>query len=133
MAHAGKLKSGALVPIFAIATKRHPDLPNVPTVVEFGKTPVQKAFLDIYTVSAEIGRTMAGPPHMPDDLVAAWRTAFDKMVRDPAFVSDVTKRKARLNPLTGQQITDVILKVMTLPRKTIVAAKGYYNGLLRTK
>lgn len=128
--HADKLRSGDLVPIFAITARRHPDLPHVPALTEFGKTETEKAFLKILTVSSEIGRSVAGPLGMPKHLVEAWRTAFDKTVADPAFRQDVLQRKARLNPLTGQQLTAIIHDVMSLPKPTVAKAKAYFQRLI---
>ncbi len=124
------LKSGKLVPLFTVAAKRHPAIPAIPAVVEFGKTDSENGFLKIMTTANEIGRSMAGPPKMPKHLVEAWRTAFNKMVGDPAFREQVAKRKATLNPLTGQELTNIIHEVVDLPETTIAAARVIYREMV---
>lgn len=128
--HLADLKSGKLIPIFTITAKRHPDLPNVPAIVEYGKTDTEKAFLKILTVSSEIGRSMAGPPGMPKHLVDAWRAAFAKATASQAFRNDVLKRKARLNTLSGEELTTIIDDVMDLPKARIADAKAYFEKLI---
>lgn len=129
--HAHKLKAGDLVPIYVIGAKRVlPDLPNVPALPEFGKTPAHKAFLQIYTVQGEIGRSMAGPPRIPKDKLAVWRAAFMKMIADPAFKAEIAKRKIDLNPLDGPAMQAIVNEVMSHPPETVKQAQDIYAKLL---
>lgn len=128
--HKAALDSGELIPLFAITAKRHPELPNVPAIVEFGNTEIEKDFLKILTVSAEIGRSLAGPPGMPKDRVKAWRAAMAKTVASKAFRDDVFKRNGRLNPLSGEELTEIIHEVMNLPKARVAAAKAYFQKLI---
>jgi tripartite-type tricarboxylate transporter receptor subunit TctC len=128
--HAAKLKSGELIPIFAITARRHKDLPNVPAIIEFGKTDTEKAFLKILTVSSEIGRSMAGPPGMPKHLVDAWRVAMAKTTASKPFRDDVLKRNGDLDTMSGEELTSVIDAVMTLPKSQIADAKAYFQKLI---
>lgn len=128
--HKAALDSGELIPLFAITAKRHPELPNVPAIVEFGNTEIEKDFLKILTVSAEIGRSMAGPPGMPKDRVEAWRTAMAKTVASKPFRDDVFKRNGRLNPLSGEELTGIINDVMNLPKGRVASAKTYFQNLI---
>ena len=104
--HWSKVKSGKLLPIAALARERIDGFPNVPTVGEFGKTEVDKAFLKIFTVGTEIGRSLAFPPGVPDDRVAAFRAAYEKMIVDPAFLAcrDVDLFGPRHNEVFGRPV-----------------------------
>jgi tripartite-type tricarboxylate transporter receptor subunit TctC len=128
--HSAALKSGDLIPIFTITAKRHAELPNVPAIIEFGKTDTEKAFLKILTVSSEIGRSMAGPPGMPKHLVDAWRVAMAKTTASKVFRDDIAKRNGRLNAMSGEELTKVIHEVMNLPKPQVVAAKAYFQKLI---
>ena len=81
--HWDKLKSGEFVPIFAQAGRRLKDFPDVPTLLEFGNNEVEKAFLGVFTVTADIGRALATPPGVPKDRLDALRGAFEPMIADP--------------------------------------------------
>jgi len=116
-----------------MAATRQAYLPNTPTVVEFGRDKAEKTFLAVIGAGSEIGRSMAGPPGMPKHLVAAWRTAFDKTMADPAFIADIEKRKSRLNPMNAKNLTKVVNDVMNLPQADIKAAFGVYTKLLKAK
>lgn len=131
--HAEDIKEGKLVPVFQMAGTRQSYLPNTPSINEFGKTRGEKAFLAVIAAGSSIGRTMAGPPNMPKHLVAAWRTAFDKTVADPAFRADVAKRKSRLNPLNAAGVSKIVNSVMNLPKADLEDAFKVYTKLLKAK
>lgn len=131
--HAKDIKAGKLVPVFQMAGTRQSYLPNTPSINEFGKTRGEKAFLAVIAAGSSIGRSMAGPPKMPKYLVAAWRTAFDKTMADPAFKADVAKRKSRLNPLTAAKLNKIVNGVMNLPKADIADAFKVYTKLLKAK
>ena len=131
--HAKELKDGTFVPILQLTRKRTSYLPNTPAITEFGTSKGEKTFVEIVGVGAEIGRTLAGPPGMPKHLVTAWRKAFTATMNDQAFVTDITKRKSRLNPQTGAQMTEIVNSVMNLPKADIAAADVVYQKLLKAK
>ncbi len=124
------LKTGKLVPLFTVAANRHPALPNIPAVVEFGKTAAEKGYLKIMTTANQIGRSMGAPPKMPKYLVDAWRSAFNKMVADKAFRNDVAKRRVSLNTLTGQELTKMIHETLDLPKATIDSARAIHREIV---
>jgi len=131
--HAKELKDGTYIPMFQMTGTRQPDLPNIPTIVEFGKSKADKAFLAIIAAGGAIGRTMAGPPGMPKNLVAAWNTAFTATMNDPAFKADVAKRGSMLNPKTGAEMTKIVRDVMSLPKEDVKGANKIYTTLLKAK
>ena len=131
--HANDLKDGNYIPVIQMTATRQPDLPNIPTISEFGKTNAEKAFLKIIAAGGSIGRTMAGPPGMPKNLVAAWNAAFTATVNDPAFKEDVAKRHSMLHPKTGAEMTKIVHDVMNLPKADVQGAFKIYTKLLKAK
>lgn len=128
--HGAKLKAGELVPLFALSMKRVKDIPHVPTLLEMAKTDGEKAFVRIYSVGADIGRSMAAPPGMPKARVDAWRMAFQKMLADPAFQADLKKRKIWLNPMSGPDLQTMIAEVMRTPPDKVKQAQELYAKIL---
>jgi tripartite-type tricarboxylate transporter receptor subunit TctC len=131
-AHAEAYKSGKLVPIYAMSLERIPELPKVPSITEFGRNSAEKAFLKIWAAGGTIGRSLAAPPGVPAERVAAFRTAFDKMIQDPAFKADVEKHKTPFNPMSGKELTARIDKVMQITPEQIEATRKVYGELLAT-
>ncbi len=125
-----QLKAGVIHPLYLYGMRRPPELAEVPSITEFGRTEAEKAFLQIYTIGAEIGRSLALPPGVPAERVAIWRAAFQKMLDDPDFRQSVGKGHLRLDPLDGATLAASVSAVVTLPKDTIAQAGAFYERLL---
>ena len=64
-------------------TERHPDLPDVPTIVELARTPEEKQLFSLFANDGEVGKAILAPPGVPPATVAMLRRAFDAMTKDP--------------------------------------------------
>jgi tripartite-type tricarboxylate transporter receptor subunit TctC len=109
---------------------RPPELAAIPSITEFGRNDAEKAFLQIYTIGAEIGRAFAFPPGVPEHRVALWRAAFQTMLDDPEFKRTIAKGNIRLAPLDGATLAASVAKVVGLPKGTIAQAAVFYERLL---
>jgi tripartite-type tricarboxylate transporter receptor subunit TctC len=130
--HAAKMKSGDLVPVFAISAKRIPDFPDVPAFTEFAKGP-ERTLLEIYASAGTIGRALAFPPGVPDNQLRIMREAFRKTLADPAFQDEVKKANVPITPLSGEEIAVEIDRIMKTPPQEIEAARKLHESLLQTK
>lgn len=86
---------------------KDPDLPNVPMlrdVVDAKHGPIVKFMATL----GIIGRGLALPPGAPKEALDTLRTAFDKMVKDPAYNADAKKRRLRVIASSGQQVQTVV-------------------------
>lgn len=100
---------------YQMANKRHPDLPNVPLVMDFAKTEKQKRLMTLFTSYTTVGRSYLAPPNVPKARVKALRAAFTAMFKDPAFLKEASKRKTNLNYMSGKDLQKVILAAFALP------------------
>ena len=110
--------------------KRPAELSDVPLVMEFARNADEIAFLQIYTVGTEIGRSLAAPPGVPNERVQVWRHAFMKMLESSEFKEALMKGNVRLDPLDGGTLASRIAEVANLPAETIVRAREFYDHLL---
>ncbi len=130
--HGDKLKSGDLVAVFAISSKRLPEYPDVPAMTEFGSA-ADKTLMEIYASAGTIGRALAFPPGVPADRVQALRAAFVKMLEDADFKAEVTKANVPITPMSGEAIGTYIAEVMKTPAAQVEAARKLHNELLAQK
>jgi tripartite-type tricarboxylate transporter receptor subunit TctC len=93
------------------ALKKHPDLPDVPLVLDMAKSPADRAAIELAVARLEYGRPFFLPPGVPSDRVQALRRAFDATMKDKDFLADAIKLKLEIDPLTGEQVNAVIAKV----------------------
>jgi tripartite-type tricarboxylate transporter receptor subunit TctC len=98
---------------------RHPSFPNVPAMVEFGKTDLDKKVLALYGSTAEIGRSMVAPPGLPAERLAVLRTAVETMLRDPSFKNEVEKRNLEYGPMSGAELQKLITDALTVSPEVI--------------
>ena len=56
---------------------------------------------------------------MPADRVDILRRAFDDTMKDPAFLAEAARINAEIDPLTGQQVQDVVTQVLGTPKPII--------------
>ncbi len=97
------------------AMKKHPDLPDVPMVLDLAKTDADRAALELAIARLEYGRPFFVPPGVPHDRVQALRRAFDATMKDPEFIADSAKMNLEVDPLTGEQVQAVIERVLRTP------------------
>ncbi len=88
--------------------EKHPDLPNVPTVVELAKTPEDRQILALYASGAVVGRSIASTPKLAPERLKALRAAFQAMLKDPAFLAEIEKTKADFDPMSGEELEKII-------------------------
>jgi tripartite-type tricarboxylate transporter receptor subunit TctC len=91
-----------------ISSERNPEFAKVPTLAELGRTAEDKQVLEIFASASTVGRSFLTTPNVPSERLAALRTAFAAMLKDPAFVSDFAKTKAEFAPMAGAALQKII-------------------------
>jgi tripartite-type tricarboxylate transporter receptor subunit TctC len=86
------------------STNRHRAFPDVPTMVELGKTPEDRQILKLFGDTAEVGRAILLPPEVPPDRLAVLRKAFDAMAADKGFIAEMESRKMEFEPMSGEEL-----------------------------
>lgn len=119
-----ELKAGNLKIVLQAGLERDPDLPDVPLLQEIVDDPQAKKVLRFVSSGAPIGRSLMAKPGIPDEVVKALRVAFQKMIKDKAFLADAAKRKAIINPAAGEEIDAVNQKIYQADAGLIKAAQA---------
>jgi tripartite-type tricarboxylate transporter receptor subunit TctC len=109
--------------VWQISINRHPELPNVPALVEFALSPLQKGALQAIAGTAEVGRSLAAPGGVSEERMKILRNGFEKMVKDQAFLDDATKRNLPISPASSDQLKTWIAQTMATPKEAIEPLK----------
>jgi hypothetical protein len=104
-----------VVMLFQTGLTRHSELPNLPLALEFAKNPDDKKLMELFFAAEEIGYPYAAPPDMPADRLAVLRKAFADTMADKQFIEEANKQKLDVNPVTWQQMTEVIRSAFAAP------------------
>jgi tripartite-type tricarboxylate transporter receptor subunit TctC len=99
--------------------KRHPEMPDVPMFFDVAKTEADKQALELELARLEFGRPFFMPPNVPADRVTALRRAFDATMKDPEFLAEAKKLKIEVDPLTGEQVGDLVGRLYGTPASVV--------------
>jgi tripartite-type tricarboxylate transporter receptor subunit TctC len=97
-----------------------PDAPNVPFLSKLVK-PEDANLVGLLDTMGLIGRSLAMPPNTRPEMVAMFRLAFQRMVKDEAYRSDAAKMQLRSIPKTGEQFEDGVRKALAGADNSVVA------------
>lgn len=122
------LREGKVNILVQLTSKRHADLPNVPTVFDFAKTSEQKDVLNLLLAPTEMHRAIFGPPAIPAPRLEALRNAFDKMISNEAVLLEAKKLNIEINnPMPGKQMAEFIETLHRLDPKVVSATREAMN------
>jgi len=83
---------------------KHPELPQVPRMIDLAKNEEDKVLLALFASPSTIGRSVTAPPDIPAERVQALRQAFMAAIHDPALIDEVKRLKLELDPLDGEAL-----------------------------
>jgi tripartite-type tricarboxylate transporter receptor subunit TctC len=99
---------------------RHPELPDAPTVLDIAQTDEQRQAMRFLFLPAQSGRPIAAPPGLPPERAKALQEGFAKLVADPAFLADMSKRGVDVEmPLTGDEVAKTYAAVYDTPKAIV--------------
>jgi tripartite-type tricarboxylate transporter receptor subunit TctC len=102
--------------------ERHPDLAQVPTLLELAPAD-KKDVVEFVTAGTPFARGLAVGPNVPADRVAVLRQAFDGLMKDPAFLADAHKRKLDIDPRNAAQAHAMVSKIAGASPELITRVK----------
>ncbi|HEY7559343.1 MAG TPA: tripartite tricarboxylate transporter substrate-binding protein [Candidatus Binatia bacterium] len=116
-------RTGFVRVLIQMGKKRDPRLENVPTIYELMeqyKTPeAGKRLAHVILTAATLGRPIVAPPGLPTERTQVLRQAYVNTLKDPALLAEVKKRRWELDPLSGQELTDLAKDVVIQPKNVI--------------
>lgn len=93
----------------------HPDLPDVPLVIDLAKNDRDRQALNLIFSRQEIGRPYATSPGVPAERLTALRRAFDATMKDPEFLADAERAKLDILPVNGEDVAEMISGLSATP------------------
>jgi hypothetical protein len=106
------------------ALKKHPDLVDVPLVLDLAQSEADKQALRLALARLEYGRPFFLPPGVPAERVTALRRAFDAALKDPALIAEADKSKIEIDPLSGEEVTELVRQVSATPPEVIARVRA---------
>jgi len=97
----------------------HPDLKNVPFILDFAKTEEQKHAIRYLYAGQGIGRPFVAPPDLEPGRLQLLRDAFTATMKDPEFLADAKKSKLKLEPENGAYLEALIRQIYATPKPLV--------------
>jgi tripartite-type tricarboxylate transporter receptor subunit TctC len=110
--------------LFQMALRKHPDLPDVPLISDSARTPEDRQVFDFLFAPQEMGRPFFAPPGVPPERVRALRDAFERALKDPAFLAEADKLGLEVQHGGGEAIDRLLERVYATPKEVIERVKA---------
>lgn len=119
------LQNGKIKLLMQVGLKKNAEIPaDVPLAIDLAKTENDKNALKIIFANQSMGRPYLMPPGVPAAQVTEVRRAFVAMMKDPAFLADVAKRRLEVSdPMSGEEIEDLLRDVYGSSQEAITSAR----------
>jgi tripartite-type tricarboxylate transporter receptor subunit TctC len=114
--------------IVQIALAKHPDLPNLPLLLDSAQNQADHELIAFMSASSQMGQSYAAPPGVPAPILEALRRAFDATMKDPAYQDRMRTGKVEFNPITGEELTKIVLGTIGTPKSVIDRYKAAVAG-----
>jgi tripartite-type tricarboxylate transporter receptor subunit TctC len=95
------------------APERLAKYPNVPTMVEFARTPLARAMLEFWMYQSATARAVFTQPGVPADRVEVLRRAFDQTAKDPAFLAEMARLQTVIDASSGEEVQNAVKAILS--------------------
>lgn len=112
------------LPFVQFASARHAELSEVPAVMEFSRSDLDRRALEVFLAPQEFGFPFAAPPDLTPSVKALLRKAFAATLRDPGFLAEAEKRKFEVKFVPGEQLEAILERVYGYPPEVAEHAKA---------
>src|SRR6516162_10097427 len=110
-----------------LSLRKHPDLPNVPLVMDLAKTNEERQIFKLVFARQPMGRPFLAPPGIPADRTAALRKAFMDTMKGPGFLAEAEKMQLEINPVSGDAVQEIMQEVYQTPKAIAAAVADMVN------
>ena len=101
---------------------KHPDLPDVPLILDFAKSDEQRQILRLIFARQAMGRPFVGPPNIPPERTKALRDAFMATMQDKDFLADTAKAQMEITPVDGEKVQALVKEIYATPSEVVQRA-----------
>ncbi len=108
--------------ILQMGLKKADDLPNVPFIMDYAKTELDKQALELVFAPTAFAWPIVAGPGVPAERIAELRKAFDATMKDPEFLADAKKLDLEIEPVSGEEMAKTVARLSHFPKAAIERA-----------
>jgi len=122
------LDAGNVAIVLQVNPKPHRELAKVPNAIDFAPNENSKLLLKYGGHDpAAITRPYAVAPGTPQDRVELLRKAFGETLKDSEFMADAKKSRLDTDPLTGQEVDQIVAQLFKMDPSLVKQLKEILN------
>jgi tripartite-type tricarboxylate transporter receptor subunit TctC len=118
------LKDRLIVILVQVGLKRHPELADVPLMLELARNEDDRRVLTFISADTAISRPLVTAPGVPAERVAALRRALDATMKDPSLLADADKSGMDITAATGEEAQRIAADIVDAPAAIVKRAKA---------
>ncbi|HEX9808291.1 MAG TPA: hypothetical protein VGC25_01630 [Alphaproteobacteria bacterium] len=127
------LKEKKIKVMLQLALDKHPDLPDVPLVMDLAKDDRARQILTLIFGRQTMGRPYLTTPGVPADRLKALRAGFSAVFKDPEFQTMAKKTRLEINPVSGEAVQRIVTAMFKSPKDIVEAARVASTSQERTQ
>jgi len=105
--------------LFQIGLSKHPDLPNVPLVMDLARTDEERAIFKVIFGRQVMAWPFTAPPGVPQERISVLREAFMDTMKDKEFLAEAAKAGFEIRPVSGVDIQKLVHEVYDTPAAVV--------------
>src|SRR3989442_1374343 len=114
--HKRWIEDKSITVLVQLSLNKHPDLPDVPPVMDFAKTEDQQQMFKLIFARQVMGRPYLAPPDVPKERAEALRKAFMDTMKDDEFLADAEKSQLEITPVDGAEVEKLVRELYQTPK-----------------
>lgn len=105
--------------LIQMAPGKAKDLPDVPLIMDLARTEIDRQALELAFAPQTVAWPLVAPPDVPQDRITILRRAFDRTMQDQQFLAEAEKLAIDIEPVTGEEMQKVVIRITSLNRSAI--------------
>lgn len=119
------LDSGFIRVVAQLGIHAHPEMSKLgaPLLIDRAPNEESRRIMEVLFSRLAVGRPILTTPGVPKERVALLRKAFMDTMKDPEFLEEAGMLKLEVNPLSGEQVEELLERVSKYPPEVLVQVK----------
>jgi tripartite-type tricarboxylate transporter receptor subunit TctC len=113
------IRDGRVTVLVQIALEKEPNLPNVPLILDFVRTPQARQEIELAVASLSMGRPFVAADGVPADRVKILRDAFMATMKDPALIGEAGNARLEINAIDGATVHRLLGQMYATPQPVV--------------
>jgi len=119
VSNASWIKENKINLLVQVGFEKEPDLPNVPLLLDLVKEDESKGVIRVISLPTAIGYGHWLAPGVPKDRLAALRTAYAAVMKDPEFIKEAEKTRMDIRVQSGAEVEALVNQVIKTPKAVL--------------